>query len=87
MAAKCYAKGRQNVLPDWKKKRSRSVLYLVVKGSELVREHAVFVHQETEASLLLQQSLFTAVCDEQLHVHLTARQRFQALATNIYRII
>lgn len=52
-----------------------------MEGGELVGEHAVFVHQETEASLLLQQSLLTAVCDEQLHVHLTARQRFQALNT------
>lgn len=53
-----------------------------MEGSELVGEQTVFVHQETEASLLLQQSLLAAVRGEQLHVHLTARQRFQALTTN-----
>lgn len=63
--------------------RSR-VFYLVMEGSGLVGEHAVFVHQETETSLLLQQSLLTAVCDEQLQVHLTACQCFQALTTNTY---
>lgn len=57
-----------------------------MEGGVLVGEQAVFVHQETEASLLLQQSLLTAVCDEQLHVHLTACQRFQALKTNKQQI-
>lgn len=56
-------------------------LYLVVEGGGLVGEHAVFVHQEAEAPLLLQQSLFAAVGQEQLHVHLTAHQRLQALRT------
>lgn len=55
-----------------------------MKGSKLVGEHAVFVHQETEASLLLQQSLLTAICDEHLHVHLTVCQCFQALTTNTH---
>lgn len=58
-----------------------SVFYLVMEVCKLVGKHAVFVHQETEASLLLQQSFLAALCDEQLHVHLTARQRFQALTT------
>lgn len=50
-----------------------------MEGSDLVGKRTVFVHQETEAPLLFQQSLLTAVSDEQLHVHLAARQRFQAL--------
>lgn len=54
-----------------------------MEGGELVGEHTVFVHQETEASLLLQQSLFAAVCDEQIYVHLTIRQCFQALRKKI----
>lgn len=53
-----------------------------MEGSDLVGEHAVFVYQETEASLLLHQSLFTAISNEQLHVHLKVCQRFQALTTN-----
>lgn len=68
----CFVKGEQALA-------FVSVSYLVVEGSDLVGQHAVFVHQKTEASLLLQQSLLTAVCDEQLHVHLTTRQCFQAL--------
>lgn len=65
----------------------RSVLYLVMEGGDLVGEQAVFVHQETKASLLLQQRLLTAVCNEQLHVHLTACQRFQALTKKHYNNI
>lgn len=50
-----------------------------MEGSDLIGEHAVFVHKEAEASLLLQQSLFTSIRNEQLHVHLSARQSFQTL--------
>lgn len=56
--------------------------YLIVEGCDLVGQHAVLVDQKTEAPLLLQQSLPAAICEEQLHVHLTARQCFEALATN-----
>lgn len=59
-----------------------AISYLIVEGCDLVGQHAVLVHQKTEAPLLLQQSLPAAICEEQLHVHLTARQCFQALATN-----
>lgn len=55
---------------------------LVMKRCDLIGKHAVFVHQETEAALLLQQSLFAAVGDKQLHVHLAARQRLHALRTD-----
>lgn len=39
----------------------------------LVGEHAVFVSQEAETPLLLQQRLPTAIGDELLHVHLARR--------------
>lgn len=63
------------------------ILYLIMEGGDLIGQHAVLVYQETEASLLLQQSLLTAICEEQLHVHLTACQRFQALTTNTEGIL
>lgn len=58
------------------------ISYLIVEGCDLVGQRAVLVYQKTEAPLLFQQSLPAAICQEQLHVHLTARQCFQALATN-----
>lgn len=64
------------------KLRRPTVSYLIVEGCDLVGQRAVLVYQKTEAPLLLQQSLPAAICEEQLHVHLTARQCFQALATN-----
>lgn len=63
------------------------ILYLIMEGGNLIGQHAVLVYQETEASLLLQQSLLTAICEEQLHVHLTACQRFQALTANTEEIL
>lgn len=45
--------------------------YFLVEVANLIREHAVFVRQETEASLFFQQGLSAAVSDELLHVCLS----------------
>lgn len=55
--------------------------YLLVEGANLIGEHAVFVRQETEAPLLLQQGLSAAVSDELLHVHLSRRDGLHILRT------
>lgn len=47
--------------------------------ANLIGEHAVFVRQETEAPLLLQQGLSAAVSDELLHVHLARRDGLHVL--------
>lgn len=47
----------------------------------MIGEHAVFVSQETEASLFLQQGLSAAVCDELLHVHLPRGDGLHILST------
>lgn len=44
--------------------------YVLIEVANLTGEHAVFVRQETEASLFFQQSLSAAVSNELLHVHL-----------------
>lgn len=44
--------------------------YLLVEVGNLIGEHAVFVCQEAETPLFLQQRLSAAVSDELLHVHL-----------------
>lgn len=44
--------------------------YVLIEVTNLTGEHAVFVRQETEASLFFQQSLSAAVSNELLHVHL-----------------
>lgn len=62
----------------------RSILYLIMEGGEMIREYAMFVDKETETSLFLQQRFLTAVRNEQLHVHLSACQRFQALAISMH---
>lgn len=53
--------------------------YFVMKVANVIREHAVFVDQETEAALFFQQSLSAAVGDELLHVHLARRDGLHVL--------
>lgn len=55
--------------------------YFFMEITKLVREQAVFVCQETEASLFFQEGLSAAVCDELLHVHLSGRDGLQILQT------
>lgn len=55
--------------------------HLHVEVANLIGEHAVFVRQETEASLLFQKRFSAAVSDELLHVHLARRDRLQKLRT------
>lgn len=44
--------------------------YFLMEVANLIGEHAVFVRQETEASLFFQEGFFAAVSNELLHVHL-----------------
>lgn len=55
--------------------------YLFMEITKLVREQAVFVCQETEASLFFQEGLSAAVGNELLHVHLSGRDGLQILQT------
>lgn len=57
--------------------------YFVMKLCHLIGEGAVFVHQEAEPPLLLQQCLPAAVCYELLHVCLPRRNRLQILKTKV----
>lgn len=53
--------------------------YVLIEVANLTGEHAVFVRQETEASLFFQQSLSAAVSNELLHVHLAWWDSLQVL--------
>lgn len=55
------------------------IINLFMESSKLVGESAMFVHQEAEPSLLLQQSLLTAICNKLLHVHLAVGEGLQTL--------
>lgn len=52
---------------------------LFMERCELIGEDAMFVHQEAEPPLLLQQCLPTSVSNKLLHVHLTMGEGLQTL--------
>lgn len=52
-----------------------------MEAANLIGEHAVFVCQETEAPLFLQQCFSAAISDELLHVHLARRDGLHILQT------
>lgn len=59
--------------------------YLVMKVAHLIGEQAVFVCQEAEAPFLFQQSLFAAIGNKLLHVHLTCWDGLHILQTKCQR--
>lgn len=57
--------------------------HLLVEVANLVGEHAMFVCQEAETPLFLQQRLLAAIGDKLLHVHLSWRQGLHVLRTEV----
>ena len=50
-----------------------------MEGGDMVGEHAVFVDQKAESSLLLQEGLSATISDELLHVTLPRRDGLHIL--------